>query len=175
MLIKSLALAPILGIFAIGCVAGSAPTESAPGDDAQFGVASNADSLCVEPLSTPSADGNALVTLAINEQASMPSSLTIQLNGHPFTLVDDGSLGDGVAGDGVYSVIVQAKTVPERKACHEMNGRPNRRLSITFSCQIVDCPEACESIIFGSRCSVCFDCSGGISFDEDQSSDIEDP
>lgn len=94
----------------------------------------------------------------------LPRGLTILVNNRQVHLYDDGRWPDEQSGDGIYTTAgkttdgkpLEKKTSFPIRLGQRSNHFVNPLPSIGCTFERVECPKDCTSILFGSKCLICF-------------------
>ncbi len=121
-------------------------------------------SVAVAPIEKPRDGKNAALTLEVRPATSkrLPRVVTIGINGKPLDLVDDGNWPDAAAGDGIYTIGLKTrdgKPLKEGGSLRLAETASSTHHALPLSCTFnrVSCGVGCKSLIFRTKCVVCFE------------------
>jgi hypothetical protein len=92
----------------------------------------------------------------------LPKGISALVNNHQVNLYDDGRWPDEHANDGIYTAAGATKNgepLDEKAIFRPGSGLYGHHAMPKISCKFVrvECPKDCTSIIFHSKCVICFD------------------
>jgi hypothetical protein len=123
--------------------------------------------IALAPIAEPLNGKNVALTLEVKppRPKRLPRGISIVINGKQVNLVDDGTWPDARAGDGIYTAAAKTKDGQPLKEkiiqrLEQSGGQLEHHASaLPSSCTFrrVDCPVGCKSLIFRTRCVICFE------------------
>jgi len=119
----------------------------------------------IEVRNVPARNGkNVALEIAVKPppDVKLPTGITALVDGRQVHLYDDGRWPDERAGDGLYTVAGATKNgdaLREKLTLRlPSSGTFEHHAAVPAECtvRVVDCPASCESVLFRSKCVVCF-------------------
>jgi hypothetical protein len=156
----------IISLAAAGLILWAAPAPASP-DETEVEKA-DVQAVNLEAIASPRDGKNVALTLEARPRSrkQLPRGLSVVINGKQVNLTDDGAWPDAQAGDGVYTAAGRTRNgrpfkdrvslrLQQSAAGFEFAPVSAAALGCTF--RSVTCGAGCKSIIFRTKCVVCFE------------------
>ena len=154
----------VIGIFAITVFLALGAVVSPARVDEAIVEKKDLKSVAVAPIERPRDGKNVALTLEVKPATSkrLPRGVSIGINGKSLDLRDDGNWPDVTAGDGIYTLGLKTKDGKPLKEggslrLSEATSSAHHALPLGCTFNRVSCGIGCKSILFGTRCVICFE------------------